>query len=417
MSEKLRRIVVMVICAVVVLSVSLLGVGCASEQPATEGPPPTTGTEPPYVDEWVIPNLTVSTGPLASLQDDQKWALEQAAEDVNAAGGIRGVPIVIEHYDTALDPDKAVQMFAKAAEGRLIVTGPAFTGECIACGPIAEQIGIPFLTIGTAWKDNVEFIPWMISLAASDPDCAGAAFGEYLALYPDVKSVVAFYVPEQAPSIDEVDMSMDVARGMGVEVLPNVAVPATTVDFTPVVLKAMAEEPDAYFLGIWGDSAVQTIKELKSRGVDPARICIGYGNFGDWFFQLGGEIFDGTYIVDLYNAFAGIEEWEDLMQVYNSETDKRYPQQAAVHYYDRIWMIKDAIEEMGITGDPAKLADERVAIRDWFYTLDGWQGVTKSYTIYPKCGGCLGVGFLYIMEGATPVFVAEAIPPVPDYCK
>jgi branched-chain amino acid transport system substrate-binding protein len=76
------------------------------------------------VKEWSIPMLTILTGPVAFAGVPSKWAAEYAVNEINAAGGIRGVPVKLTVYDTALDNARAVQAMARAIPGSLVVLGP-----------------------------------------------------------------------------------------------------------------------------------------------------------------------------------------------------------------------------------------------------------------------------------------------------
>jgi len=44
------------------------------------------------------------------------------------------------------------------------------------------------------------------------------------------------------------------------------------------------------------------------------------------------------------------------------------PPSLSTHYYDALFMIKEAIEKTGVTGDPKKLKEERKKIADYCAT-------------------------------------------------
>jgi hypothetical protein len=82
-------------------------------------------------------------------------------------------------------------------------------------------------------------------------------------------------------------------------------------------------------------------------------------------------------------------------------------------------LLKDCYEELGITGNPAKLDEERAAVRDWFYALDGKEGATTTYTMYPKVGANANTGgTLYQFDGKEPILVVTDIQAeIPDWIK
>lgn len=394
-----------IIFLLLILLVPLLSCSPKTDQSPVQG-------QEPEVDEWEIVNLTVSSGPMAALQADQWWFIDQAAKDINADGGIRGIPVKVKHYDTACNPDKAVQMFAKAAdEGCLAIIGPSYTFEAVACGPMAERAGIPYFPIDTPWADSVECMPWIVNLSINGYDLAAEGFSEYLSRHPEIDTISPIYHPDIDASSVVKDMSMDKAVEQGVEVLAGAEVPSTTVDVDPMVLKALSQNPDAYFVSCFSESSTQIIKALKEGDVPAERIFGSFGNFGDWYFKLGGEALHGTYIADLYNAFDDSPEWQRVRELFEEETGKRYPQQACNDFYSALYIIKDVIEEEQLTGDPARRAEERAAIRDWAYSMDDWQGIIQSYTMIPEYGGCTGVGALYIIQPEGPELVKEVYAP------
>ena len=70
-------------------------------------------------------------------------------------------------------------------------------------------------------------------------------------------------------------------------------------------------------------------------------------------------------------------------------------------------MIKEAIENTEITGDPAKLAEERIKIRDYCRNVKGFKGI--QLTLDMTDGVPTGKGtFLFEIENGEKVFRAMA---------
>ena len=92
------------------------------------------------------------TGPAAFLGDPEEKTLKLYVEKLNAAGGVIGRKIELVVYDDAGDSDKA-RTFAK----RLIdqdkvdvIVGGTTTGTTMAAVPLAEQAGMPFISLAGA---------------------------------------------------------------------------------------------------------------------------------------------------------------------------------------------------------------------------------------------------------------------------
>ena len=65
-------------------------------------------------------------------------ALEMAIEEINAAGGVNGMPLRSVTYDTASKPDEATRIVLKLASDDkvLAILGPFSSSECEVAFPV-----------------------------------------------------------------------------------------------------------------------------------------------------------------------------------------------------------------------------------------------------------------------------------------
>jgi branched-chain amino acid transport system substrate-binding protein len=108
---------------------------------------PATAQEPIRIGSFLA-----VTGPASFLGDPELKTLQMLVEQVNAGGGVLGRKVELVHYDSAGDAEKA-RTFAK----RLIeqdkvdvIVGGSTTGETMAAVPLAEQAGMPFVSLAGA---------------------------------------------------------------------------------------------------------------------------------------------------------------------------------------------------------------------------------------------------------------------------
>jgi branched-chain amino acid transport system substrate-binding protein len=383
-----------------------------------------TSSDAPVVTHWTFPMLGTFTGPGAWAGVDVKWALEQAVNDINAAGGIRGLPVVIAYYDTAgPDPAKAVQLFTKAASGNLAILGPIFSSENVACGATAKQIGIPYLTSGSDdWAAIYPCAPWLFTPYADCYDSTALQLVNYFNAIGGVKTLCLICMTSEEYTKEVHDKTLTVCEANGVKV--NVVdVPTSTVDFAPAAAKAISTKSDAYMLDMYSPACASTIHELRKLGVtDSKTIVTNCYAFSDSFFQQGGQDLDGTYVIDTYDpGYAGGPDggaaWRKFLEEYRTQVNAYYPNNTTRFMYDFPWMLKNAIEQLKITGDPAKITQERKAIRDWLYSLKDWQGLACTYTCYPTTGGCPQHCYMFIMNGNKPQIIpgTELQAPIPTW--
>lgn len=381
----------------------------------------TGGANAPVVKEWIFQSIGAYTGSGAWMGGDNQYGLAKAVEQINAAGGIRGIPAKIVEYDTGgFNPDKAVQMFAKAEPGSLFIIGPLASSENLAVAPQAKQAGIPYFGTGSSdWTYIKEAAPWMFTPYASCYDDTAAELANYLKANPAVKSMAMIWNSAEEYCKEVGEKTSAVAKANNVTI-NEVDVPLDTVDFAPIAAKAVTTNSDAYLMVVYSPAAAQTIKELRKLGVtESSRIVTTAYAFADSFFQAGGQDLDGTYIIDTYNPDYPSDKWKTFLDGYRKDVGGTFPQNTIRFQYDFAWMVKDAIEANNITGDPAKLKEERIAIRDYVYSLNNWQGIACSYTCYPIAGGCPQHAYLFKMNGNTPVLVegTEIQAPLPDWVQ
>jgi len=92
------------------------------------------------------------TGPAASLGDPEKKTLDLYIEKLNAAGGVLGRKLQLVAYDSAGDAEKARTFVKRLIEQDKVdvIVGGTTTGETMAVVSLAEQAGVPFISLAGA---------------------------------------------------------------------------------------------------------------------------------------------------------------------------------------------------------------------------------------------------------------------------
>jgi branched-chain amino acid transport system substrate-binding protein len=101
--------------------------------------------------------------------------------------------------------------------------------------------------------------------------------------------------------------------------------------------------------------------------------------------------------------------WNQFRQAFKADHDGIEPFSLSPNYYDAVYMIKRAIEDTGVTGDPKKLAEERVMIRDYVNEIQNFEGLQYNWSNsggYPKDKPL----FLFRIENGGKVLEAKIIP-------
>jgi ABC-type branched-subunit amino acid transport system substrate-binding protein len=379
------------------LAVAIIGVllvtgavacGEGSEEPvATTGSvsTPTSGTVTAAVEEWNVPVLTVLTGPAAAFGLDREWSIKWVADQINATGGLNGAPVKITSYDTGMgDAAKAVTTMTEAlGTAPLCILGPIDSTATQASAYLPVEEDVPFISAFDTPEDLAAAAPCGMCDGPFYGDTTQKSIAEWISLNPDIKTVVVLITPEMFAAMRA--PATDAFAELGVEVLEVVEVsPPGALDLGPVATKVMAKNPDGYCCMLTGGDYGRLCKALYERGMtDGRRILSSFVALGADLFTVGEGFTEDTYIYDMVDYTSQDPTWVAYSEAYAAAHDGNLPYTPANYGGAQMMLaLQAAIEELGITGDPALLAEERTKIRDFLLDASGisdLQGGTFSY--------------------------------------
>ena len=362
------------------------------------------------VKEWRIPTIYFLSGPMAGICQPHVWLTKTLIAEINAAGGIAGKPLVTEFLDSALDPTKATACMAKAIDqGALCTHGPLNDMEMRAAMPLAVRTGI-FAFSGTCTTDVAkQFFPWTIYSLAPTDESVKYQMELWYKYEPGIKSVVFLEEPIY-PMVHTLLVGFEKTfKNLGVKTNGIIEAPSGMPDYTSIVVRAVGTGADAFAIGATGPVAAKIVKGLVSRGVDPKHIYIEAGFVGPEFLAEAKGSDQGVYSATS-PTYAPTPEFARLIKMYKDSHDGQAWGGLTTITYDMIYMIKAAIEHQGITGDPAKLKEERIKIKDYAINQKDFHGLDATYDVVNG----LAVGYpqrLFQIHGDNVDLVEEFKPP------
>jgi branched-chain amino acid transport system substrate-binding protein len=333
------------------------------------------------VKEWRIPTIYFLSGPMAGICQPHVWLTEKLIAEINAAGGIAGKPMVTEFFDSALDPTKATACMAKAIDANALCThGPLNDMEMRAAMPLAVRAGI-FAFSGTCTTDVAkQFFPWTIYSLASTEESVKYQIEMWYKREPGIKSVVALEEPIY-PMVHTLLVGFNKTfETLKVKTNGIIEAPSGMADYTSIVVRALGTGANAFTIGATGPVAAKLVKGLVSRGVNPRHIYIEAGFVGPEFLAEAKGSDEGVYCATS-PTYAPTPEFARLSKAYRDSHGGKAWGGLTTITYDMIYMIKAAIEKTGVTGDPAKLKEERIKIRDYAINQKGFKGMDATYDI------------------------------------
>ncbi|HVP17680.1 MAG TPA: ABC transporter substrate-binding protein [Spirochaetia bacterium] len=330
-------------------------------------------------EEWQIPFLNCLTGPIAAIGEFLEWGAEYAAQEINASGGIAGVPVKVIPVDTALDPQKGSVEMARIVKDGLVAMGPVPEPVIMAAMPIAVEAGMMSMTATTSLEYAQKFFPWTVSFLPPTEERLATIVAAWGKEFPDMKKVVQFIEP-YGPWPGMADGHVKGLQGIGISVLPPVEVPTDAVTFGPLVVKALEEKPDGIILVCNAEKAAKIIKELKSRGWKKMNHILVFSSADDpQLYATGGTDLNGVQVYNYINLDISNPRWNAFKAAFAKDHKGMAPFSLSPNYYDALYMIKEAIEKTGVTGDPSKLAEERKKIADYCANVKNFHGLLFNW--------------------------------------
>jgi len=328
----------------------------------------------PVVDKWEIPFLNSWTGTTAGYGVLCDYFQKTAVEEINASGGIAGKPIAMQDCDTGMDPIRAASCMKKAVEKSLIVLGPMPSLDTQVCAPIAAKEKVMCFTV-TGGVETIESSrPWAMCILLSNKKVAEFMMNAWIDRNPDIKKVVMMGLPTLAQWKMRGVLQKEYLEKRGIRVLENIDVASGAVDVSSVVIRALKSEPDGIVTRLTPADTIRIVSELQKRGFTKReRIFIHESADSPELYSMGmeaGNVLNGTY-VGLFEKKSDSPSYQKLLEGLRKlkGQEKSTTLMWGDTFYVATYVIKDAIEKTGVTGDPTKLMGERVKIRDYMNSM------------------------------------------------
>ncbi|MFL5204598.1 MAG: ABC transporter substrate-binding protein, partial [Microvirga sp.] len=233
------------------------------------------------------------TGPNAAFGAQLKNGVEQAVEDINAAGGINGQKLQIVVGDDVSDPKQGVSVANKfAAEGVKFVVGHFNSGVSIPASQVYEEAGIVQVTPASTNPQFTERGMWNTFRTCGRDDQQGLVAGGYLADKFKGKKVAVVHdkTPYGKGLADETQKAMN-AKGLK-EVVYEGVNPGEK-DYSALVSKLKQAGVDVVYFGGLHTEAGLIIRQMRDQGLQ-APMMSGDGIVSAEFTSIAGPGAEGT---------------------------------------------------------------------------------------------------------------------------
>jgi branched-chain amino acid transport system substrate-binding protein len=294
------------------------------------------------------------TGGSAAFGAQIRNGVEQAIEDINAAGGILGQKLTLEIGDDRADPKEGVSVANKfAADGVKFVIGHFNSGVTIPASDVYRENGMLAITPG-ATNPGVTDRPglWNMFRTCGRDDQQGSVAGGIIAAMFKGKRVAMVHDKTTYGQ----GLAQETRKAMnakGVKEVMFEGVNKDDKDFTALVSKVKAANPDLIYWGGLHDTGGLILRQMRDQGVK-APLMGGDGITEDEFAAIAGPGAEGTLMTFAPDPRTNPKN-KDIVELFRTKRGFE-PQAYTLYSYAAVQIIKQAAEQAKSL-DPRKVAD------------------------------------------------------------
>ncbi len=244
------------------------------------------------------------TGTYAALGQNQQRGYQLCAKHMNERGGVLGRKIEFVFYDDQSEPATAVRLYEKLiTQDKVdVVIGPYSSAITEAAANVNEKYKMPMVapqaSTTSIFKKGRKFI-FMVQSPA-EVYLEGLID---LAARNGLKTVALINEDTLFPKAT-VDGTVELAKKKGLQVVFAEAYPKGNTDFSAILTKVRAANPDVLGAATYFDDAVAITRQMKELNVNPKMYGVTVGGDLPKFYELLGKNAEFIY---------GASQWEPVL--------------------------------------------------------------------------------------------------------
>lgn len=211
------------------------------------------------------------SGPAASAAEWEKWGVDQAVEEINAAGGLIGRKVEVVTLDNRCNPTEGANTARKLIQDKVTaIIGGHCSSATLAMMPIVQEGKVPMVT-------GVSSSPKIGELSGAggntfmfrfSPDDLRMAQGltEYLGQKKLFKTVAVIGEDSDFGRGGAATFA-PLAQKAGMNIVSTDFAPQMTPDFTPLLTRVAQRRPDAIALFMLGGDSLNLVRTALQMGM------------------------------------------------------------------------------------------------------------------------------------------------------
>ena len=286
------------------------------------------------------------TGSNAKFGEIMKKSYDIAAEEINAAGGIKGQQVVLTFEDSQGKPEVSRSIVEKLIDVKKqpMIIGE-YTSACAkAVAAVAEERKTPYLVVASAADDitqkNYKYVYRM------NPTNAYYAIGLLSFLKEVVKptSVAILYESSDFGTSGADDMEKQ-AKKMGWEVLMKEKYEKGAVDFKPILSQVKAKKPDMIYMVSYVMDASLLMKQIKELRIEAKLYAGGAAGFDiPDFVENAKDAAEYVVTATLWSPQVSYKGAKEFAEKYKAKHGD-YPSYHGAAAYSSLFIFKATVEK------------------------------------------------------------------------
>ena len=341
------------------------------------------------------------TGKGAEWGQGAKASMEIAVEEINAKGGVGGIPMELVCYDTQTLEAEALKTVSRLVERDkvLVISGPCFSSEFEAIAPqLDEQLKTVINSYCSAKPGLSAMSKWAFRNTLTSDKQLTPVVAAWVKEYKPKKVVIIYDAEDAVSKAEGVAVLPALFKQHGVEVLDMLSYRTKDTDYSAQVTKAKSLGADGIGFGSCYQNAAAIAKEMQKQGLNVPMIG-GACASAPGFIEIAGKAAEGAYM----STAAWLDDPRPEVQAYLKKVMAKLggqkPPYSGPRAYDIIYSYKYCIEQSGVTNKPEDLAADRDRMRECLGKLKGFPGVAGEITMNEVRDGAGASAILKVVNG------------------
>jgi branched-chain amino acid transport system substrate-binding protein len=344
--------------------------------------------------EIVIGEFGSLTGGAATFGISTKNGIELATKEINAKGGIGGVPIRVVVEDDQSKAEEAATAVNKllSRDRPVALLGEVSSSRSLAAAPLAQAAGVPMVSPSSTSVKVTQAGDMIFRVCFIDP-FQGQAIAKFAYNGKNLRKVAVFKDVKNDYSVGLSEVFTQTFTGLGGTVLGEEAYSEGDMDFKAQLTKLVALQPEAIFVPGYYTEVGLIARQARELGF--AGIFLGGDGWdSDKLVEIGQDAIVGGYFTNHYSVDDPSKAVQDFIATYQAAYQGK-PDGLAALGYDGARILYAAIAEVakdpamaealsdrsGVPATEGKRRAARQAIRDALAKTANFPGVTGAITI------------------------------------